>query len=265
MHGDDIRRPRAIAPGIDAALSGKLRVPPIVAYAVGLAVLLAAHRFSPIRCSWQRSCASACSPARSICSGRSVFCRSATRLSSGPAPTWRAMPLKVWGLPFELAALIGTAAATVLGVVFGYVAIRRQGLYFAMITLALAQMIYFLALQASVHARRGRTHRRSARPHPRAVRSQQPLCALLHDCRHLPRRLSPDLSHHAFHLRTDPQGDPREGAARNLARLSGQRLQARSCSCSRRRWPALPVPPRPWWCSSPRSPTCTGARRATSF
>src|SRR6478736_8327860 len=47
--------------------------------------------------------------------------------------------LKVWGLPFELAALIGTAAATVLGVVFGFVAIRRQGLYFAMITLALAQ------------------------------------------------------------------------------------------------------------------------------
>src|SRR5690606_11377705 len=41
----------------------------------------------------------------------------------------------------------GTAFATVLGFLFGAVAIRRQGIYFAMITLALAQMIYFLAVQ----------------------------------------------------------------------------------------------------------------------
>ena len=66
--------------------------------------------------------------------------------------------LKVWGLPFELAAVIGAAAATFLGVVFGYVAIRRQGLYFAMITLALAQMINFLALQLPfTHAEDGLT------------------------------------------------------------------------------------------------------------
>jgi branched-chain amino acid transport system permease protein len=54
---------------------------------------------------------------------------------------------KVWGFPFELALLTGTATAAGLGVVFGYVSVRRQGLYFAMITLALAQMIYFLAVQ----------------------------------------------------------------------------------------------------------------------
>src|SRR5690349_1778832 len=48
---------------------------------------------------------------------------------------------KVWGLPTELAILTGMASATVLGVVAGLLAIRRQGIYFAMITLALAQMI----------------------------------------------------------------------------------------------------------------------------
>jgi len=54
---------------------------------------------------------------------------------------------KVWGFPPELAILLGTAFATALGLVFGWVAIRRQGIYFAMITLALSQMVFFLALQ----------------------------------------------------------------------------------------------------------------------
>jgi branched-chain amino acid transport system permease protein len=55
---------------------------------------------------------------------------------------------KVWALPPEVAVLIGTATAAVLGVIAGGVAIRRQGIYFAMITLALAQMMYFFALRA---------------------------------------------------------------------------------------------------------------------
>jgi branched-chain amino acid transport system permease protein len=55
---------------------------------------------------------------------------------------------KAWGLPPELAILSGTAASTLLGLVFGAVAIRRQGIYFAMITLALAQLVYFVSLQA---------------------------------------------------------------------------------------------------------------------
>lgn len=55
---------------------------------------------------------------------------------------------KVWGLPPELAILTGTGAAALLGLGFGLIAIRRQGIYFAMITLALAQMLYFFALQA---------------------------------------------------------------------------------------------------------------------
>ena len=55
---------------------------------------------------------------------------------------------KVWGAPPELAILAGTAAAALLGLVSGALAIRRQGIYFAMITLALAQMIFFFYLQA---------------------------------------------------------------------------------------------------------------------
>jgi branched-chain amino acid transport system permease protein len=55
---------------------------------------------------------------------------------------------KVWGFPPELAILSGTLTAAVLGLVAGAVAIRRQGIYFAMVTLALAQMAYFFALQA---------------------------------------------------------------------------------------------------------------------
>src|SRR5262245_2300349 len=55
---------------------------------------------------------------------------------------------KVWGLPPELAILTGTAVAAGLGAVVGLLAIRRQGIYFAMITLALAQMMYFFAVQA---------------------------------------------------------------------------------------------------------------------
>lgn len=65
---------------------------------------------------------------------------------------------KVWGLPFEACLLIGVAAATAVGAVFGYLSIRRQGIYFAMITLALAQLIYFLALQLPfTHAEDGLT------------------------------------------------------------------------------------------------------------
>jgi len=54
---------------------------------------------------------------------------------------------KIWGFPPELAILFGTLAATVLGFFAGLLAIRRQGIYFAMITLALAQMVFFFFLQ----------------------------------------------------------------------------------------------------------------------
>lgn len=53
-----------------------------------------------------------------------------------------------WGATPELAILAGVAVAALMGGVVGYIAIRRQGIYFAMVTLALAQMVYFFSLQA---------------------------------------------------------------------------------------------------------------------
>ena len=55
---------------------------------------------------------------------------------------------KVWGFPPEFAILTGAAAAAALGLIAGSLAIRRQGIYFSMITLALAQMMFFFAVQA---------------------------------------------------------------------------------------------------------------------
>jgi branched-chain amino acid transport system permease protein len=55
--------------------------------------------------------------------------------------------VKVWGLPIELGILAGTSVAALLGLIFGTLAIRRSGIYFAMITLGFAQMVYFLVLQ----------------------------------------------------------------------------------------------------------------------
>jgi branched-chain amino acid transport system permease protein len=66
----------------------------------------------------------------------------------GTAGYVSAYAAKRWGLPPELAILCGTAASGALGVGFGLLAIRRQGIYFAMVTLALAQMVYFFYLQA---------------------------------------------------------------------------------------------------------------------
>jgi branched-chain amino acid transport system permease protein len=66
----------------------------------------------------------------------------------GMASYVSAYTAKHWGLTPELAILLGTAVAAVLGAAFGSLAIRRQGIYFAIITLALAQMVFFFSLQA---------------------------------------------------------------------------------------------------------------------
>jgi branched-chain amino acid transport system permease protein len=66
----------------------------------------------------------------------------------GGAAYFTAHAVKEWGLPPEIGIVIGVAGAAVLGLVIGFLAIRRQGIYFAMITLALSQMFYFFCLQA---------------------------------------------------------------------------------------------------------------------
>src|SRR5258707_11033153 len=64
------------------------------------------------------------------------------------AGTWSFLVIPLPPLTPELAILAGAAFAGLLGVLPGRLAIRRQGIYFSMITLALAQMMYFFALQA---------------------------------------------------------------------------------------------------------------------
>ena len=66
----------------------------------------------------------------------------------GGASYITAYTVKAWGLPPELGILAGVAVAVAMGAVFGWLAIRRQGIYFAMITLAFAQMVAFFALEA---------------------------------------------------------------------------------------------------------------------
>jgi branched-chain amino acid transport system permease protein len=66
----------------------------------------------------------------------------------GSASYITAYSVKVWGFPPLLGILTGTAAAAIMGWVFALLAIRRKGIYFAMVTLALSQMVYFIAVEA---------------------------------------------------------------------------------------------------------------------
>ncbi|WP_426413790.1 branched-chain amino acid ABC transporter permease [Bradyrhizobium ganzhouense] len=66
----------------------------------------------------------------------------------GTAGYCSAHALKVWALPPELGILVGIVAAFGLSLVTGFISIRRQGIYFSMITLALSQLLYFIYLQA---------------------------------------------------------------------------------------------------------------------
>ncbi|WP_211246042.1 branched-chain amino acid ABC transporter permease [Cereibacter changlensis] len=67
----------------------------------------------------------------------------------GGAAYFTGHAVKVWGFPPELGILLGMAGAAALGLVMGLIAIRRQGIYFAMITLALSQMFFFFCVQSS--------------------------------------------------------------------------------------------------------------------
>ncbi|WP_048649350.1 branched-chain amino acid ABC transporter permease [Nitratireductor soli] len=66
----------------------------------------------------------------------------------GGAAYFTAHAVKEWGWTPEAGVLLGVAGAALLGLVMGFFAIRRQGIYFAMITLALSQMFFFFCLQA---------------------------------------------------------------------------------------------------------------------
>ena len=121
------------------------------------------------------------------------------------------------------------------------VAIRRQGIYFSMITLALSQLLYFIYLQTPfTHGEDG------IQGIPQGylfgiLQSRQADGALLRHPRRFPRRLPADLPHHQFAVRRGAEIDPRERAARDLARLQDRPVQAAGLSSCRARWRALPA------------------------
>ena len=129
-----------------------------------------------------------------------------------------------------------------LGLVIGALAIRSQGIYFAMITLALAQMIYFFCLQATFTGGEDGIQAvprgtllgvLDLRQHARRSTSSVLAIFLARLPHHLPR--------HPLAVRPGAQGHPRERAARDLARLPRRPLQAdrlRAVGDARRAWPA---------------------------
>jgi branched-chain amino acid transport system permease protein len=119
-----------------------------IAFAVMVAVLVIAPFFAYPLFLMQALCFALFACAFNLLIGYVGLLSFGHALYFGWASYLSAHAAKVWGLPPELAILTGAATAAVLGLVAGALAIRRQGIYFAMITLALAQMMFFFALQA---------------------------------------------------------------------------------------------------------------------
>jgi len=98
------------------------------------------------------------------------------------------MPPNPGGCSRNSRILIGTATAAVLGAIAGGLAIRRQGIYFAMITLALAQMMYLVALRVKLTGGEERHSGGAARPSVRRIRSQRRNDHVCLRCRRRARR-----------------------------------------------------------------------------
>ena len=115
----------------------------------------------------------------------------------------------------------------VLGLLGGVVAIRRQGIYFAMITLALAQMMYLVALRVKFTGGEDGIQACRAGDLFGVFDLDNEMTMYAFVLVVVARRVFSDLSHHQFAVRRGAQGDPRERAARHLARLPHRPLQAR--------------------------------------
>ncbi len=120
-----------------------------VAYLVGLALLLLAPAFIYPILVMKVLCFALFACAFNLLLGYTGLLSFGHAVFFGSAAYVTGHALKVWELPTLLGLLVGAGAATVLGWVIGSLAIRRQGIYFAMVTLALAQMVFFFFLQTS--------------------------------------------------------------------------------------------------------------------
>ena len=160
--------------------------------------------------------------------------------------------VKVWGWPMELGLLAGVLGAAALGLVTGALAIRRQGIYFAMITLAFAQMVYFLCVQMPFTGGEDGLQGIPRKPLLGLIPTENDYAHVLRRAGDLPVRLRRDLPLHPFAVRPGAEGDPRQRAARGVAGLRGRPLQAAGLRAVGRASPAWPAPPRRWSCISRR-------------
>ena len=158
---------------------------------------------------------------------------------------------KVWGLEPVSGDPRRRRRSAVLGFVAGALSIRSQGIYFAMITVALSQMIYFFCVEAPfTHGEDGI----QGVPQGRAfglIDSVEPALLYVFVAVVFLFGFLTVYRIGQFAVRRDPQGDPRERAARDLARLSRRRATSSPPSSCRRRSPASPARPRR---SSARTP-----------
>jgi branched-chain amino acid transport system permease protein len=125
----------------------KLRTPAIVLGAIAIAALLAAPFFFYPVLLMSILCFALFACAFNLLIGYVGLLSFGHAAFFGGAAYFTAHAAKVWGWEPLAAILLGVVGAAVMGLVMGFLAIRRQGIYFAMITLALSQMFAFICLQ----------------------------------------------------------------------------------------------------------------------
>ena len=136
------------APTIEPATTSGVSRHQVTAFAVMVLVLLAAPFFVYPLFLMKALCFALFACAFNLLIGYVGLLSFGHAVFLGSAGYTSAYAAKTWGWSPELAIVSGTAVAAALGVVIGALAIRSKGIYFANITLALAQMIYFFCLQA---------------------------------------------------------------------------------------------------------------------
>jgi len=139
---------RETAPAVSIPIAGSTPVHQLVAFGVMVAVLVLAPFFVYPVFLMKALCFALFACAFNLLIGYVGLLSFGHAVFLGGAGYGSAHAAKVWGFPPEAAILFGTLVAAALGVVIGALTIRSRGIYFANITLAFAQMIYFFAVQA---------------------------------------------------------------------------------------------------------------------
>ena len=141
------------------------------------------------------------------------------------------------GVPFPVAVLAGALAAAVLAVPIGYLAVKRTGIYFAMVTLAFAQMIYFIANEWRA-VTGARTGCRACRASCSGSTSPTTTTSTTRRCRSSLAGLFAGLADRALAVRPGAGRHPRQPGPGPGAGLPGAPVQADWRSCCRRSSPA---------------------------